>query len=166
MALQRIYEGLSPQDQALVQRNLFLGIAMDPLQEEVDAGGFLVRNLVGGDPEGILAIGADLQEGQMVQFHVRDAMTSREDLVQSLGAYVDRVRGLPTAGAVLFSCTGRGQGLYRRPNHDSEVFQQSLGSLPLGGFFCNGEIGPVGGTTYLPGYTSSFAIFRPRSLPD
>ena len=165
--LLRLYERMSPQDQALVQRNLFLGIAMDPLQDQLGAGDFLIRNLVGGDSErGILAVGAHVQEGQLVQFHVRDATTAREDLVRCLETYAGRSRGQSAMGAVLFSCTGRGIGLYRQPDHDSTVFQQTVGSLPLGGFFCNGEIGPVAGTTYLHSYTSSFAIFRPRSQPD
>ena len=38
----------------------------------------------------------------------------------------------------------------------------SVGAVPLGGFFCNGEIGPVNGTTYLHGYTSCFGLFRPK----
>ena len=34
-----------------------------------------------------------------------------------------------------------------------------IGNTPLGGFFCNGEIGPVAGTTHLHGYTSAFGLF-------
>ena len=66
----------------------------------------------------------------------------------------------------MFSCTGRGRYLYGRPDHDTDIFRDVVGGLPLGGFFCNGEIGPVAGTTYLHGYTSSFALFRPRTAPD
>ena len=66
------------------------------------------------------------------------------------------------SGALLFSCLGRGEGLYGRPNFDTEIFQEHLGNVPVGGFFCNGEVGPVGGTTFLHGYTSSFGLFRPR----
>ena len=66
------------------------------------------------------------------------------------------------SGALLFSCLGRGVHLYKQENHDSECFKSYLGPLPLGGFFCNGEIGPVGGSTFLHGYTSSFGIFRQK----
>jgi small ligand-binding sensory domain FIST len=52
--------------------------------------------------------------------------------------------------------------LYGRPNFDTGIFQDHLGGVPVGGFFCNGEIGPVAGTTFLHGYTSSFGLFRPR----
>ena len=69
---------------------------------------------------------------------------------------------LTSAGALLFSCVGRGELLYGRPGHDSGAFHQALGDIPLGGFFCNGEVGPVGGKTFLHGYTSAFALFRRR----
>lgn len=165
--LQNMYERLSPRDRELVQGNLFLGIAMDPLQEEVKAGEFLIRNVVGADSrEGTLAIGAMLQEGQLVQFHVRDAITSAEDLHDRLQDFAAEIRGRSPEGALLFSCTGRGKHLYGRPDHDTDQFREALGTLPLTGFFCNGEIGPVGGATYLHGYTSSFGIFRPREIAD
>lgn len=96
-----------------------------------------------------------------MQFHLRDAQTSADDLEQVLTAYGSRVGHEQVAGALLFSCLGRGQYLYGRGNHDTRLFQKKLGSIPVGGFFCNGEIGPVGGTTYLHGYTSCFALCRP-----
>ena len=164
-ALQRVYRGLPARDQELVQRNLFLGIAMDPLQERSGAGEFLVRNLMGADTQrGILTVGALLQEGQVVQFHVRDATTSAEDLGQCLGDFRAHSPDAPPEGALLFSCTGRGMHLYGRPDHDTGVFRDTVGEVPLAGFFCAGEIGPVGGATYLHGFTSSFAIFRSRPV--
>lgn len=62
---------------------------------------------------------------------------------------------------MLFSCLGRGEGLYGVPDHDTAVFSRMIGPLPIGGFFCDGEIGPVEGATYVHGYTSCFGIFRP-----
>jgi small ligand-binding sensory domain FIST len=43
------------------------------------------------------------------------------------------------------------------------MFRDKIGDIPLAGFFCNGEIGQVSGSTYLHGYTSSFGIFRPKT---
>ena len=95
-----------------------------------------------------------------MQFHLRDAKTSAADLRQLLAGYEP---GTTTPqGALLFSCLGRGLHLYGRPDHDTDAFREHLGDVPLGGFFCNGEIGPVRGTTFLHGYTSSFGIFRRR----
>ena len=163
--LQQLFESCSPRDRELVQRNLFMGIAMDPLLETVQAGDFLIRNVVGMDPRrGALAVGALLREGQLVQFHVRDAETSAEDLRLALANYRSMAGERSPAGALLFSCTGRGRHLYGSVDHDTGIFDELVGSMPLGGFFCNGEIGPVASTTYLHGYTSSFAIFRERTV--
>ena len=165
--LQETFVTLDKRGQELAQRSLFLGIAMDPLIDQVQAGDFLVRNIMGADTDrGALAVGALLSEGQLVQFHVRDAETSADDLRSLLEAYRQGVRGLPAVGALLFSCTGRGRGLYGEADHDTGLFHDLVGELPLGGFFCNGEIGPVAGTTHLHSYTSSFGLFRPRVTPD
>ena len=95
-----------------------------------------------------------------MQFHLRDAEASAEDLRQHLSTYGRS--GHKPAGALLFSCLGRGENLYGQPDHDSNLVLSYLGKLAVGGFFCNGEIGPVGETTFLHGYTSSFALLRPR----
>ncbi len=135
---------------------------MDPLKSHFTHGDFLVRNIVGLDTEkGVLAVGALLRQGQMVQFHLRDAQTSTDDLTQTLSMYASRSGHEQVAGALLFSCLGRGEFLYGDGSHDTRLFQEKLGQIPVSGFFCNGEIGPVGGTTYLHGYTSCFALFRP-----
>ncbi|MDE2765062.1 MAG: FIST C-terminal domain-containing protein [Chloroflexota bacterium] len=160
-ALQETFAALSPPEQRLAQRNLFIGLAPAAGVDIDDPGEYLIRNLLGADPDkGLLAVGALPSEGQIVRFHVRDAQTSADDLRALLRAYAPQ--GGAT-GALLFSCTGRGVGLYGEPGHDSALFRDEVGAAPVGGFFCNGEIGPVGGTTYLHGYTSSFGIFRPRA---
>ena len=165
--LRELFERSSQRDRELVQRNLFMGIAMDPLLETVQAGDFLIRNVVGMDPRrGAIAVGALLREGQLVQFHVRDADTSAEDLRLALASYRSAAGDRSAVGALLFSCTGRGRHLYGSVDHDTGLFGELVGPMPLGGFFCNGEIGPVASTTYLHGYTSSFAIFRARTGAD
>ena len=161
--LREMYHELPPRDQMLLDGNLFLGIAIDPFltQDSAAPGDFHIRNLIGADQQrGVFAVGQYLREGQVVQFHVRDAVTSTEDLQVQLTRYVETAGKQSPQGALLFQCNGRGMNLYGRPNHDSELFSESVGRIPMGGFFCNGEIGPVGGSTYLHGYTSSFGIFR------
>lgn len=163
--LQELFGRSDERDRDLMQHNLFMGIAMDPLIDTVQAGDFLIRNIVGADQSrGAVAVGAPLTEGQIVQFHVRDAETSADDLRGALSMYLQRVGNQHAAAALLFQCTGRGSYLYGREGHDTAVFNELVGDVPLGGFFCNGEIGPVSGTTYLHGYTSSFAIFRERTV--
>ena len=161
--LKELFEGLSQRDRELAQNSLFLGVLMDEFNEEPRFGDFLIRNIIGADPRrGTLAIGETLKEGQTVQFHLRDAQTSIQDLDAMLTRYVDSYSVYGDAGALLFSCMGRGSNLYGRPDQDTDMFRAKVGGLPLTGFFCNGEIGPVGGSTYLHGYTSSFGIFGPK----
>ena len=165
--LQELFQHAGERDQRLMQRNLFMGIGMDPLIENARAGDFLIRNIVGSDSSrGGIAVGAQLREGQMVQFHVRDANTSAEDLRSALAGYLRGLGNRNAVAALMFQCTGRGQYLYGEEGHDMGIFNEMVGSLPVGGFFCNGEIGPVAGATYLHGYTSSFAMFRERAAAD
>lgn len=160
--LQSLYHQLEPRDQELFRQSLFLGLVMKEAQREYRQGDFLIRNILGVDESReSLVVGALLREGQVVQFHLRDARTSSEDLNAMLIRFkTEHLSDVPPAGALLFSCLGRGAQLYGEPNHDSRVFRRFVGEVPLGGFFCNGEIGPVHGQTYLHGYTSSFGIFR------
>ena len=162
--LHELNETLSDVDKKLIQTSLFLGIEMDPMKDNPKQGDFLIRNLMGVDREsGAVAIGALLRNGQLVQFHLRDKKMSAEDLEVMLTRYLNEGNAENAKGALLFSCLGRGQYLYGKANHDTDMFQDKLGRIPLGGFFCNGEIGPVGNTTFLHGYTSSFGIFRKSS---
>ncbi len=162
--LHELNETLSDVDKKLIQTSLFLGIEMDPMKDNPKQGDFLIRNLMGVDREsGAVAIGALLRNGQLVQFHLRDKKMSAEDLEVMLTRYLNEGNAENAKGALLFSCLGRGQYLYGKANHDTDMFQDKLGRIPLGGFFCNGEIGPVGNTTFLHGYTSSFGFFRKSS---
>jgi small ligand-binding sensory domain FIST len=156
--LRELYLSLGERDRELMRHSLFLGIDMRADRIVYDPGELLVRNILGGDEEtGALAVGAELRPMMVTQFVLRDARTAEDDLRRMLG---QRPSASPPAGALLFSCVGRGAGLFGRPDHDTALFEERLGPAPLGGFFCNGEIGPVGGTTFLHGYTSAFAMFR------
>jgi len=158
VALNVLFQTLSAADQTLARSALSVGLVMNPNRQEYRQGDFLIRNVLGVDPRrAALVVGAALEEGQVVQMHVRDAATSSEDLTRLLARYRER-----PAGALLFSCLGRGIHLYGQPDHDSTAFHAALGDVPLGGFFCNGEIGPVQGRTFLHGFTSAFGLSRPR----
>lgn len=162
-ALQHTYETLSREDQQLARHSLFLGIVMEEDRQEYRQGDFLIRNIVGTDREReALAIGSVLRESQVVQFHLRDAATSADDIDQMLRQYTAERPSGSARGALLFPCLGRGIHLYGEPDHDSRALRRHLGDIPVGGFFCNGEIGPVKGTTFLHGYTSAVGLFRSK----
>ena len=113
----------------------------------------------------VAALVAELvQEGQSVQFFIRDAQAADEDLRMMLEEYIDNLdEGDAPASALLFSCLGRGQYLYGSPDHDIGMFTEMVADIPIAGFFSNGEIGPIGDQTFLHGYTASFALFKQRS---
>ncbi|GET44349.1 FIST signal transduction protein [Microseira wollei] len=159
--LRDLIQSLSEEDRMLAQHSLFVGVARDEFKQNLEQGDFLIRNLLGVEPSaGAIAIGDRVRAGQRIQFHLRDANTSAEDLELLLSRYQQQANTTAARGALMFSCMGRGEGLYGSPNFDSHLFHRYLSNIPLGGFFCNGEIGPVGGSTFLHGYTSVFGICR------
>lgn len=159
-ALAELYHSLSENDQVCMHDSLLLGIASTEIKDPSEPHEFLMRNIVQMDHEkGLLAIGDVLRSGQTVQFHLRDAEAANEELDLLLKEYSDQSSS--PNGALLFTCTGRGQHFFSEPNYESNAFFKRVGHIPLTGFFCSGEIGPVGHSTNLHGYASSFGLFRP-----
>ncbi len=160
--LQAVFESLGGEDRRRAHRALHLGIVIDEHRDRFERGDFLVRNLVGADQTtGAVAVGDVVQEGQTVQFQLRDAQSASDDLHMLLAA--DRANHQnPPMGALMFSCCGRGLGLFGQGNHDSEAVTARLGRIPLAGFFAQGEIGPIGHKNFVHGYTSSIAVFAER----
>lgn len=157
--LQKTFDGLTPREQRNAHRALHLGLAMNEHRDRFERGDFLVRNLIGADRStGSLAVGDTVQEGQTVQFHLRDAESASEDLSVLLGRVRTQLAKTPL-GALVFSCCGRGHHLFGRLHHDASQIQGALGESVVGGFFCQGEIGPVGDQNFLHGYTASIAVF-------
>jgi small ligand-binding sensory domain FIST len=162
--LERLAATLNDEDRELMCNSLFVGLDTDPFPDDSDVAShdYLVRNLIGIDKNsGCLVVSEQLHVGRTIQFHVRDKVASAEDLQDTLNRCVEQEDYTRPDGALLFSCLGRGEALYGIVGHDSNLFRETIGDVPLGGFFCSGEIGPVGGTTYIHGYTSSFGFFRP-----
>ena len=158
--LQEMLPQLPPRDQKLARSALFLGRVINEYQDEFSRGDFLIRNLIGSDPQsGALAVGDLMRTGQTVQFQVRDAETADEDLRHLLTEERRDLGGTQPRGALLFSCLGRGEGMYGVAHHDIKAVQESLGPLPVAGFFCNGEIGPIGQRTFIHGFTSVLGLF-------
>jgi small ligand-binding sensory domain FIST len=155
-AIERVQDtaaAASEQDRALMRGGLHLGIVVDEHRADFERGDFLVRNVLGGDPEsGAIVVGDDIEVGQTVQFHVRDAAAADEDLREMLA-------GEDAAAVLLFTCNGRGIRFFGEPDHDAGVVDQLLGPLPVAGAFCAGEVGPVGGRAFLHGFTASLALF-------
>ncbi|MCB1079027.1 MAG: FIST C-terminal domain-containing protein, partial [Verrucomicrobiae bacterium] len=156
--LEEAYESLEESEQAEAKGNIFAGLAMTEYKDELRRGDFLVRNILGGDPNaGVLALGTYPRVGQTLQFQLRDQDSADEDLRDQCAGAQTRY-GQPFA-ALLFSCAGRGVRMFETPNHDAGVIEDVFGRIPLAGFFCNGEVGPVGGQNFIHGYTAAAAFF-------
>jgi small ligand-binding sensory domain FIST len=157
--LRAIFETLPTSEQRLVQTALHVGRVVSEYQERFEQGDFLVRNVVGIDAStGAIAIGDYLRPGQTVQFHIRDWEAADAELAQLL-ADAQRKCHAPPAGALLFTCNGRGTRMFPQPNHDADAVARALGSIPLAGFFAQGEIGPIGQHNFMHGFTASIGLF-------
>src|SRR3989441_3217002 len=155
--LRREIAALSSEEQALAARGLLAGLVIDENRPEYDTGDFLMRGLLGADEAtGALALGDTVRVGQTLRFFVRDATSADADLRQALRAPAGRAR---PAGARLFTCNGRGTNMFPQPDHDARVVAEMLRTDALAGFFCGGELGPVGGKAFLHGFTATLAVF-------
>jgi small ligand-binding sensory domain FIST len=158
--VERIIAELSPRERALAAAGLLIGIVIDGGKPEYEQGDFLVRGVLGADPEsGSLVVGASVREGQVVRLHARDARSADEDLRRALRLRVQALAGTEPAGALVFSCNGRGEAMFGSADHDATAVQRELGGAPAAGFFAAGEIGPVGGRSFLHGFTATVAVF-------
>ena len=148
---------LDPQTRDRLNTNLRVGLAMNEYRDEFKRGDFLIRNLMGVDPRsGAIAVAHVPRVGQTLQFQILDARAAHQELRHMLEPVADA----SSIAAVLFACNGRGKGLFGTPDHDARTVREVLGPLPLAGLFCNGEIGPVGGATFLHGYTASLGLIE------
>lgn len=158
--LMNTYQNLSAEEQQKTQGNLFIGLVINEYLEDFRRGDFLIRNLIGADPQsGILAVGALPRQGQTMQFQRRDATAATEDLQHLLADSHTQLKDKTIYGGCLCCCNGRGERLFGVPSHDARQIRKQFGPLGLTGFFCNGEIGPVGQRNFLHGYTASLALF-------
>ena len=157
-------QSLPAEEQRKAAGNLHIGLVVNEYLDEFHRGDFLVRNLLGGDPNsGVLAVGALPRMGQTIQFQRRDAAAASEDLSELLAREKVRLAGAEIYGGCLFCCNGRGKNLFGRTSHDSELVQAHFGPTGIAGFFCNGEIGPIGDKNFLHGFTASLALFVKKS---
>ena len=158
--LREMAAALPGRDQELLAQGLQLGVVIDEYRAEPGQGDFLIRGVVGADSDsGAIAVGDEIQVGQTVQFHVRDAASADADLRRALERELAALGGRRPAGGLLFTCNGRGSRLFAEPDHDAGLIAATLGDIPLAGFFCAGELGPVGGQNFLHTFTASIALF-------
>jgi len=156
-----IVAGLDDHGRTLVQRGLLAGLVIDENRAEYGADDYLMRAIMGGDADqGSLVVGDTVRVGQTFRFHARDADSADADLRAALRHHAGN--GERPQAALLFACNGRGSNMYAEPDHDAGAVADELGPIPLAGMFCSGEIGPVGGHTFLHGFTATMALLTTR----
>jgi small ligand-binding sensory domain FIST len=159
LQLREIFDTLPTSEQHLVQTALHIGRVVSEYKDRFEHGDFLVRNVVGIDANtGAIAIGDYLRPGQTVQFHIRDEEAADAELKQLLAAANKQNLSAP-CGALLFTCNGRGTRMFSQPHHDANAIAAAFGSLPLAGFFAQGELGPIGQQNFVHGFTASIGLF-------
>jgi small ligand-binding sensory domain FIST len=158
--IQELYASLPTHDRELMSQGLLVGRVIDEYKTEFERGDFLVRGVLGADPSsGAIAVGETVGVGETIQFHVRDEASADEDLRATLKVARDRVGDRKISGGLLFTCNGRGSRMFSTPDHDASLLASELEAAPIAGFFCAGELGPVGSKTFLHGFTASMALF-------
>jgi small ligand-binding sensory domain FIST len=165
--VRQVVAALPSHDQELAIAGLQIGIAMDEYAEEHGSGDFLVRGLLGADPDrGGVAIGDIVEVGRTVRLQVRDAQAADADLSALLRHLGDAEAFDPVEGALLFSCNGRGTALFSSSDHDVTTVRNVLGAAPVSGFFAAGEVGPVGGRNHLHSLSASILAFGSPPHPN
>ncbi len=150
--LTQLIEELDPVDRSLAARGLHLGVVADERRVEFGRGDFLIRAVLGADRRsGAIAVGDEVEVGQIVQFQVRDEASASEELQ---GLVMER----PGRSALAFTCAGRGANMFSEPHHDARLLHEACGGA-VAGMFCAGEIGPIAGRNAVHGFTATVAVF-------
>ena len=154
--LQEVAAGLSDEDRGLLADLVQIGRVIDENKLDFGPGDFLVRGVVGADPNsGALRVGDIVDVGSTAQFQVRDASTADQELRKM-------VDGRSADSALVFTCNGRGTHLFPEPDHDAMVVSEGLAGAPVAGMFCAGELGPIGGHNFMHGFTASVVLLSVR----
>ncbi len=157
--LNESFESLSPEDKARAAGNIFAGLAVDEYVDDFKTGDFLIRNLVDFDPNsGAVALAAYPRVGQTLQFQLRDRYSADEELNHLLT--MKAREGVRPFASLIFACGGRGETLFGKGNHDAEALSAHFGAIPSVGLFCNGEVGPVGRSNFVHGYTAAIGLLE------
>lgn len=121
-----------------------------------DTGDYLVRNIIGIDPDNnLLAIGENMLVNSPIMFCKRDGQTATQDMQRMLDDIKKRIGKKTPRGALYISCLGRGKNLFGDNSEELKMITETLGELPLVGFYANGEI--AGNQLY--GYTGVLTLF-------
>lgn len=141
-------------------RMLFVGFSPDPEKREITGRDYLIRNLIGINPQrGIIAVAEDVRDGQAIVFAIRNPQMAREDLKQML----ERIESSsdpekPFKFGFYFNCCARGSSLYGQKGIDTAYISHYLEGVPIIGFFGNSEFACLHRRNHLFTYTGVLVL--------
>jgi small ligand-binding sensory domain FIST len=139
--------------------HLFVGVPPHPGQDRFEPGEYLVRSILGIDPQqGSIAAGTKIEQDQPLLLLIREAQAAREDLKHMLARLDDTPTEKPYRFGLYFNCAARGSSLYGLPGIDAAYLSARFGDLPILGFFGNAEIAPLHGSNLLFTHTGVLAL--------
>lgn len=144
--------------QGLLRGGLLIGLNDAAQDRRIGFGDYLVRNLIGIDPENrLIAVGAEPANGDRLVLCTRDRDAARTDLIRVCTELRDEVESesLRINGAHFVSCVARGQSLFGATGAETALLRHNLGDVPITGFYANGEIA----RERLYGYTGVVTLF-------
>jgi small ligand-binding sensory domain FIST len=156
--LNTVITGMTDEERERAKGNVFVGLATSEYLEEHKQGDFLVRNILGADPQtGGVTIATLPRVGQTLQYQMRDSAAAQREMEVVLK--MEQEKPQPFASLV-FSCMGRGRAFFQRDHFDASMLSEYLGEHASAGFFCNAELGPVSGQNFFHNYTMAAGLFR------
>ncbi|MEN9579585.1 MAG: hypothetical protein RJA70_2594 [Pseudomonadota bacterium] len=149
---------------ALEGQPLVLTVLANPQADLDSPRELLVRGIQGIDPDKrALLVSAEVTDGLLLTFGVRDARAARADL-ESLCRRVSReIAGASPQFILYFNCSGRGRALHGTGNVDTRLLRERFVGVPIAGFTCAFEIAPFAGAPALQLHTGVLAIFSTPS---
>lgn len=161
---QGLVAGLGKDDRKLARHAMFVGIGVENKTGVYRPGDFVIRNLIGFNPEvGDLAIAAPIRDLDIIQFHLMDPQSTAAEFERSVVDFQsDLGSHQEPKAALLFSGSAGEESRSDKALRESDILHAQFVDMRLGGLFSEGEIAPVAGTTCVHGYASTVVFFHSR----
>lgn len=128
-------------------------------QETLDQGEYNVATIITSDEDnGSITLSKALHSGDWMCWALRDVNSAQIDIVKTATRLGQQLITDPTF-AILFSCLGRGPSFYDGSDQDLELLKTLFPTLPIIGFYGNGEIAPISGKNEMLQYSAVIGLF-------
>lgn len=154
-----LFANIPPEEIRAATGLISIGFPSDAAETRLHRGSYLVRNVVGVDPQdGSITLPETVEEGQVVSFVLREPSEAVRDMEAVLSDLSALHRDRPPRLALYFNCCGRGRSLYGKTGADLSIIRKYFGEIPLIGFFTYAEIAPIHGITRFHNYSGVLVL--------